>query len=553
MEQIVPGSLQRLSAADIVRMAGLSAASLGQEYCRGGAVRRTQRQGMRLEGVVELSPPATAASDGEADVRTEALSYTVAVEIQSPTVWSSTCSCHAEGSALCAHAAALLYRWLAQPISFLVPPSSSTPVTPVQHEHIIRAEDGAQNRRTPTIKPEPPTLATHTVGGTDEILRQLGLSELRGIAREYDIATNGMNKHLLADAILASMQQTEAVRRVAATLEKPQRQLLAAITLAGGSVTDEDLRGLFERFALGHANQLQGTLLILQNKALLLRTNLNSSNQQRIGLGGALVDIGWYVPREVRAALRVTVPITPFAIEQAAQDEVQLTTTFDLLADLLLVARALNGHHLEQTQEPPARNHETFSLARMSGGLARDGSIAVPPPEDLPSTALFSSLQKAVARPPAFLRFLVRLLRLADILYRDDTGLPYFRVLPNAAELLLGPGRMEAARDLFQLWTTSSSYEELYDLSEEGLRLRCRATALHHPILRPGELDAENREARQSLLALLSQVPAGQWVSFPSFARFVYRLNPLFLQKRQHLFSTPHWWLERTEGRPLRP
>jgi hypothetical protein len=27
----------------------------------------------------------------------------------------------------------------------------------------------------------------------------------------------------------------------------------------------------------------------------------------------------------------------------------------------------------------------------------------------------------------------------------------------------------------------------------------------------------------------------------------------LFLQKRQRLFSSPHWWLEREEGRPLRP
>jgi hypothetical protein len=42
-------------------------------------------------------------------------------------------------------------------------------------------------------------------------------------------------------------------------------------------------------------------------------------------------------------------------------------------------------------------------------------------------------------------------------------------------------------------------------------------------------------------------------VSFSAFALFVHRLNPLFLQQRQRLFPSPHWWLEREEGRPLRP
>src|SRR5204863_8358536 len=102
-----------------------------------------------------------------------------------------------------------------------------------------------------------------------DILSQLGLSELRNIAREYDIATTGLNKQQLADAIKEMLLQPEVVRRVTSGLEKPQRQLLATLTLAGGSMTDDDLRGLFERFAFGQGEKLQDILLALQSKALL--------------------------------------------------------------------------------------------------------------------------------------------------------------------------------------------------------------------------------------------------------------------------------------------
>ncbi len=171
----------------------------------------------------------------------------------------------------------------------------------------------------------------------------------------------------------------------------------------------------------------------------------------------------------------------------------------------------------------------------------------------MPSSSLLTTLQSLVPHTPAFLRFAVRLLRQADILHKDDSGTPYLRILPNAAQLLLGSSRAEVMRDLFELWLAQSSYGELFDLREEGLRLCCRATSLNLPILRSGELDAENSEARQSVVALLAQAPMQQWISFQSFSRFVYRLNPLFLQKRQRLFSAPHWWLEQEEGRPLRP
>ena len=140
-----------------------------------------------------------------------------------------------------------------------------------------------QTRRSLAIPSGPKPLADVL-----EMLFQLGLGELRGIAREYEISTSGLSKQELGEAILEALKQSEAVRRVVGTLDKPQRQLLATLTLAGGSITDDDLRSLFERFSLGQPEALQHILLVLQGKALLFRTSFNSSLQQRLGLSGSI-------------------------------------------------------------------------------------------------------------------------------------------------------------------------------------------------------------------------------------------------------------------------
>src|SRR5436305_2862798 len=56
MENVVPSHLQRLRAADIIRMAGLATASVGQEYYRSGAVHSMSRRGALLAGIVEFPP-----------------------------------------------------------------------------------------------------------------------------------------------------------------------------------------------------------------------------------------------------------------------------------------------------------------------------------------------------------------------------------------------------------------------------------------------------------------------------------------------------------------
>jgi hypothetical protein len=572
MENVVPGILQRLRAADIIRMAGLTAASLGQEYSRLGAVQQAQRAGTRLSGIVDtshLSHLSIAISQEEEDNEGDESEgrrhqFAVTVDIKSPTSWESTCACDAGSTLLCSHVAALLYHWLAHPDSFITVTETSVQSDAAGHSQ-EKEEAGTvplpakSSRIAHTSNPARPISMQSgpvPVGDLLSMLSQMRLSDLRAIAREYEIVPNGLSRQQLAEAIQEALRQHEAVRRVATTLEKAQRQLLAALVLAGGAMSDDDLRGLYERFSLGQPNQYQPVLLTLQSKALLLRASLNSTVAQRSGLSGALLDVGWYVPLEVRTALRVMVPVTLFRAESSEEKpRLQPGEPLGLLADLLLVARTLEGYHLERQDEwleHKVGTRMTDMLpVRLPGGS--DGSAPVPPPLDTPSASMLAALQAALERPPAFLRFAVRLLRLADILHQDDNGRPYLCVLPDAAQLLLGPTCMEAARDLFELWLTQSSYEELFELQEEGVRLRCRATSLHIPLIRPGELDIENREARQLIVTLLSQAPLDQWISFPAFARFLYRLNPLYIQKRQRHFSAPHWWLELDEGRPLRP
>ena len=595
MENGLPVALQRLRATDIIRMAGLATASQGQEYYRAGVVQHTQRQGGRIAGVVYVSQipgnrvrvAALGSAPSSTDTVEEVRRYSVEVDVASPTGWSSNCACGhnslqvsisngtdsvAQSQPVCEHAAALLYQWLARPMSFSTDAAPLT-IAPIQSQQGEREqrEQGREratamnflSRHTPHTSHTPHTPNTPItqrgpvpLNNVGDMLTQIGLSELRSIAREYNITTNGLNRQELADAILHELQQPEAVRHVAATLEKPQRQLLAALSLAGGTMMDEDLRGLFDRFKLGQPNQLQASLLALQNKGLLFRTSVNSSPQQRIGLSGVLLDVGWHVPEEVRSALHVSAPVTRYSIEEH-EDDIESIHNADserMLSTLLLVARCIEEHHLSDDDIKDELNVRASSpVTRTVGTPTGDGSIALTTPVDTPSQAVLDMLSSSIPEALPTLSFALRILRLADILYKENVQTP-LRVLPETAQLLLGPHRFEVLRDLFSLWLTQASYTELYELqTQHGLRLRVRATSQNQPLLRPGELDAENSEARQSLVALLAQTPVGQWIYTNAFARFLYRIDPLFLQKRQRIFSSPHWWIEQEAERPLHP
>ena len=571
MQNVVPDVLQRLRATDIIHMAGLTVASLGQEYSRVGSFRETKRQGARVSGILEIPSTAYALAAWDKNETAQKVQEkaekqilcSVDVEIKNASEWVCHCSCDSPSTTLCAHAAALLYHWIGRPAAFHLDANSASPARVEEYRSAASNDEKSEVSAAEVTRQS--TLASSMIirYSTDltNVLMQLGLSELRGIAREYELVTNGMTKSQLAEKLVETLKQPEAVRRVAGTLEKSQRQLLAALILAGGVITDEDLRSLFERFSLGQPGQLQRVLLILQGKALLFRTSMSSYTTSQLGsLGGALLDVGWYVPVEVRLSLRVSVPVTNFDVAQ--EDEkygvplLQYAEPYRVLADLLLVARALDGYLLgpEDNWSPRSqalRSSESSMYARTATNS--DRSVQVQPPEDTPSPSLIASLQGVISRPAGFLRFAVRFLRLANMVYKDETGKPALRILQTSAQFLLGSPSMEMIRDLFDLWLHKSSYSDLFELQNDGLRLCCRAAPLGIPILRADELDAENSEARQTLVSLLAQTPFDQWISFQAFARFVYRLDPLFLQKRQRLFSSPHWWFEQESKRPLKP
>jgi hypothetical protein len=577
MDDIVPGALQHLREADVIGLAGLAEAALGQEYCRSGYVATTKRRGMRLSGVVTLPGLASSAEpdqqtgekqDLHKTLTAPARRFEVEVEVADRNSCEVICTCGKRAAFICAHAAALLYQWINQPYAFVpLPPGaergngvvSDWPVKgeivalKSRQEHSETVKQGPSVARYAPLALSPRHQPAHTV---EETLAQLGLSELRALAREYGITPTGMSKQQLSETMIETLCQPEAVRRVVGTLEKPQRQLLAAFALAGGSLSDEDLRGLFERFSLGNSGTLQDMLLALQAKLLIVRNSFNHSLQQRFNLSASSLDISWYIPREVRESLHVTLPITPFNVEvpygkgaNPSLPTLHHAQPYKLLEDLLLIARALDGFVGEPAEKSTSRSGSLLAGGRVSS----DGSLALPPPDDLPALPLIEHLRATAPRSPAFLRFAVRLLRLAPLLTREEGGQTHLRALPAAARLLLGPTRLDILHDLFTRWLKQTSYAELYELTENGLRVRCRSTPLNQPDLRRGELEQENSEARQDLLALLAQVPVGEWVNFSAFARFIYRLRPTFLQHRQQLFPSPHWWIEQEEGHPLRP
>ncbi len=598
---VVPVSLQRLRAADIIRMAGLAAASQGQEYCRAGGVHSTQRQEARIYGVVEVprDPGSSQHVTGE-QAQEKPLRFPVSVDVQSNTSWETRCVCRPDETngagqkPLCAHAAALIYRWLDRPASFSIVDASalsahqengsSSPESSIypdeatnRSKSATREKNGSSASLSPSSATVQRTIATTVSRGSLlEMLTQLTLSDLRTVAREYGLATGGMSRQQLTDTIHETMMQADMVRQVATTLEKSERQLLAAIILAGALLTDEELRGLCERFSLGQARQLPSMLGNLQNKALLFRTSTSltgtganqRSTMQPVSSITPIIDVGWFVAHEVQIALHVSVPVTPVDIKELDEHgnrlQIQLAEPFTILGQIMLIGRALQGFVVDRHERWLEQKTVLASPASADGlpvvrpGLAAgaasaiDGSVPLPMPGDMPPQAIISFLQKKLAYPPSLLHLLVRLLHQMNWLEQNAEA-NILAVPANLAFLLLGDEIADRLRELFHLWLTQSSYGELADLQDEDLRLRCRATVSNQPVLRTGELEAENALARQAIIMLLAQTPGNRWLSFASFARFVYRLQPHFLQHRQRQFVAPHWWIEHEAGRPLRP
>ncbi|MDQ6659606.1 MAG: hypothetical protein M3Z24_01420, partial [Chloroflexota bacterium] len=225
MDDVVPSVLQRLRAADIIRMAGLAGASQGQEYCRLGAVSATMRRGNKLLGIVDTSrlpvdmeASSTNGAGGAEQIYPAQRQYPVDVEIHDAHFWLSSCSCNPNPNFLCSHSAALLYFWLNTPEHFStsVPPSLPTSSKRTQTPQLSSSSLPAKGTRPwgQSRPAEPDGEPASRPNMIEEILAQSGLGDVRSIAREYGFTTAGINKQELTETLLATFKQPEAVRRV---------------------------------------------------------------------------------------------------------------------------------------------------------------------------------------------------------------------------------------------------------------------------------------------------------------------------------------------------
>src|SRR5262249_21370936 len=162
------------------------------------------------------------------------------VEVMGRGSCQAVCTCGNQATLLCAHAAALLYQWIAHPYAFV-------PFFQAPEQKIVALSDQAAHVPARALEEVPPTdstllssrhlpLPAHSmpVNTVSETLAQFGLSELRAVAREYGVGVTGLGKQQLMEAMIEVLSQPETVRRAVGTLTKAQRQLLAAFALAGG-------------------------------------------------------------------------------------------------------------------------------------------------------------------------------------------------------------------------------------------------------------------------------------------------------------------------------
>ncbi len=116
--------------------------------------------------------------------------------------------------------------------------------------------------------------------------------------------------------------------------------------------------------------------------------------------------------------------------------------------------------------------------------------------------------------------------------------------LLRAYRLLLGRSPTEVMADVFTHWVHARSARELLELRAAGIRVAWQGQRASR---QPPDIAGENQAARQAVVDLLRQVPAGRWWSFRSLVDFLWAFRPDFLRGHQQTLLRPQWWLERLE------
>lgn len=524
MTENPPAALLRLREADVLRLCGLDNAARGLELVDQRAVRQGRRRGGRIEAVVQDAGEVRVWWQPGAEDAPQAPAWRC--ERDAPP-GDAAPAAGATSPLGCAHVAALLTAWIRSPADFPSPQGAENPPDRV----VVRLQ-------APVTQPkliEPARRPRANDPSLSGALERLSPADLTALARRV---------------LSAEPEEREARRALAAFLGDPSRlaahverldagprALLAAIALAGGVATAADLDGVAAR--AGEApSAFRSRALTLERNGLVFPAP--GAGGQAGGERSWREVAGWRIPPEVLAALPLTLPLDPLPARGPggppilAADGTQPRTArpFDgtpvaLCRALALLARA-----------PAPFNPLARSPAPAEAG-ERAAAFALVP-GDLPHGAL-SSLARAAELPPALASMARRLLLWARA---SGLALDLAAVPPQAWPALL--------RLAFNLWRIADAPFELADLPLiSGARAGFDPS---HPTLRPAALASEIREARAFVLRVLATARTGAWYSIDGFLELVWRVDPLFLRRRQLPHERPGWWLER-EGsrRPLRP
>lgn len=524
MTQNPPAALLRLREADVLRLCGLDNAARGLELIDQRAVRQGRRQGGRIEAIVQDAGDMRVWWQPGAEDAPQASSWRCERDAPPGDAAPATGATSPLG---CAHVAALLTAWIRSPADFPAPQGAETPPDRV-----------VVHLQAPVTQPkliEPARRPRANDPSLSGALERLSPADLTALARRV---------------LGAEPEEREARQSLAAFLGDPRklaahverldagpRSLLAVIALAGGVVTAADLDGMAAR--AGEApSACRSRALILERNGLVFPAP--GAGGQAGGERSWREVAGWRIPHEVLAALPLTLPLDPLPARAPDGPPVlgangphpQLARPragppVALCRALALLARAPTPFN------PLARSSSPAEAGERAGAFALM-------PGDLPYGAL-SSLARAAELPPALASMARRLL-----LWARASGL--------ALDLAAAPPQTwpSLLRLAFSLWRVADAPFELADLPLiSGARAGFDPS---HPALRPAALASEVRDARAFVLRVLATARMGAWYPIDGFLDLVWRVDPLFLRRRQLPHERPGWWLER-EGsrRSLRP
>lgn len=535
MSQPPTAALLRLREADVVRLCGLAAAAAGLEAAARHAVLRARREGGRLAAVV--------AGEAECAVWAE---FTDDGDLNT-TRWGCTCEpgTSAPGPPACSHVAALLAAWIRDPDIFdaaaAAPPPSPTPPGPRPAGAAPpREPPQARGAGAPRPMPAPTTRGPLPLG---EELARLPARELQAMALR--VLGADLPEHEARLRLAEALADDVYLSAVVARLDAGAQSLLGLLNLLGGIATTADLEGIAERSGRSPA-AMRDDAAVLERHGLLFRA-VGPPQFAPAGDEPRRALTGWRVPREIRVALDLTLPLErlpahgngPPLLGASPQEHQALRPQRGSPRPLCL-ALALLAH--APAPLGPIARASAGEAARQPSTTSGSNRVLASIPGDLAPGRLHELARGAGLEPGA-----TRLARRVLLLAREQAeGQPISDIasVPEAERPLV-------LRAGFRLWANAAVPAELADLAHSGAPVRARFDATH-PAFTMAAIGEDCAAGRRFVLRLLRAAQPGTWYALDALLDLIWRLRPLFLRGRQQTYSAPMWWLER-DGRQLRP